>query len=183
MAWNWWRQSLISCSTVVCTIPALKLCWLLRKTHTHTMRPRQSSRHFPDDMFKCIFLNEKIWKTKTKKHLKKIHRHQTVSHNSWSMILTWTAGTSNHQTKWLSVRNYILHKSINVISYTLISVSKMNIRTSIQYKCVVPFFYWIILFVFRLKCHWSLFSTVPSTSNRHWFRYWLYIPWRKTILC
>ena len=23
-----------------------------------TLRPRQNGRHFPDDMFKCIFLNE-----------------------------------------------------------------------------------------------------------------------------
>ena len=27
----------------------------------NTLRPRQSSRHFPDDIFKCIFLNENAW--------------------------------------------------------------------------------------------------------------------------
>ena len=27
----------------------------------NTLRPRQSGRHFPDDIFKCIFLNESIW--------------------------------------------------------------------------------------------------------------------------
>ena len=26
-----------------------------------TLRPRQNGRHFPDDIFKCIFLNEKAW--------------------------------------------------------------------------------------------------------------------------
>ena len=25
-----------------------------------TLRPRQNVRHFPDDMFKCIFLNENV---------------------------------------------------------------------------------------------------------------------------
>ena len=25
------------------------------------MRPRQNGRHFPDDIFKCIFLNENVW--------------------------------------------------------------------------------------------------------------------------
>ena len=30
--------------------------------HTiNTLRPRQNGRHFPDDIFKCIFLNENVW--------------------------------------------------------------------------------------------------------------------------
>ena len=29
----------------------------------NTLRPRQNGRHFPDDIFKCIFLNEHIWIT------------------------------------------------------------------------------------------------------------------------
>ena len=27
----------------------------------HTLRPRQNRRHFADDIFKCIFLNENVW--------------------------------------------------------------------------------------------------------------------------
>ena len=27
----------------------------------NTLRPRQDGRHFPDDIFKCIFLNENVW--------------------------------------------------------------------------------------------------------------------------
>ena len=27
----------------------------------NTLRPRQNGRHFPDDVFKCIFLNENVW--------------------------------------------------------------------------------------------------------------------------
>ena len=27
----------------------------------NTLRPRQNGRHFADDIFKCIFLNEKVW--------------------------------------------------------------------------------------------------------------------------
>ena len=26
-----------------------------------TLRPRQNGRHFPDDIFKCIFLKQNIW--------------------------------------------------------------------------------------------------------------------------
>ena len=33
------------------------------KTHLlfNTLRPRQDGRHFADDIFKCVFLNEDIW--------------------------------------------------------------------------------------------------------------------------
>ena len=27
----------------------------------NTLRPRQNGRHFVDDIFKCIFLNENVW--------------------------------------------------------------------------------------------------------------------------
>ena len=35
----------------------------LRKPHwcLNTLRPRQNGRHFPDYIFKCIFLNENVW--------------------------------------------------------------------------------------------------------------------------
>ena len=32
--------------------------WIIR---FNTLRPRQDGRHFPDDIFKCIFLNENVW--------------------------------------------------------------------------------------------------------------------------
>ena len=36
------------------------LAWHLRR-HFNTLRPRQNGRHFADDIFKCIFLNENVW--------------------------------------------------------------------------------------------------------------------------
>ena len=32
-----------------------------KKALFNTLRPRQNGRHFPDDIFKCIFLNENAW--------------------------------------------------------------------------------------------------------------------------
>ena len=29
--------------------------------HLNTLRPRQYGRHIPDDIFKCIVLNENAW--------------------------------------------------------------------------------------------------------------------------
>ena len=39
----------------------IQLCNWQRHCVLNTLRPRQNGRHFPDDIFKCIFLNENIW--------------------------------------------------------------------------------------------------------------------------
>ena len=33
----------------------------LTETSFNSLRPRQNGRHFPDDIFKCIFFNENVW--------------------------------------------------------------------------------------------------------------------------
>ena len=33
----------------------------LERRTINTVRQRQNGRHFPDDIFKCIFLNESVW--------------------------------------------------------------------------------------------------------------------------
>ena len=33
----------------------------INHTSFHTLRPRQNGRHFVDDIFKCIFVNENLW--------------------------------------------------------------------------------------------------------------------------
>ena len=35
--------------------------WNCRYTYFNRLRPRQNGRHFADDIFKCIFLNENVW--------------------------------------------------------------------------------------------------------------------------
>ena len=41
------------------------MCWSavheIIGTKLNTLRPRQNGRHFPDNIFKCIFLNESVW--------------------------------------------------------------------------------------------------------------------------
>ena len=41
--------------------PYFDLCSTLVSIVLITLRPRQDGRHFPDDIFKCIFLNENVW--------------------------------------------------------------------------------------------------------------------------
>ena len=60
---------IVVCSVIICL-------WRLEMRHIpwqplvghyfvtlsfNTLRPRQNGRHFPDDILKCIFLNEKVW--------------------------------------------------------------------------------------------------------------------------
>ena len=35
--------------------------WGWHPSNVNTLRPRQNGRHFPDDILKCIFLNENVW--------------------------------------------------------------------------------------------------------------------------
>ena len=46
-------QSLYYCHIFVIMI---LIGWLF-----NTLRPKQNGRHFPNDIFKCIFLNENVW--------------------------------------------------------------------------------------------------------------------------
>ena len=51
-SWSLWRQ----CNDDIRCTPVFYLHLLV-----NTLRPRQNGRHFADDVFKCIFLNENVW--------------------------------------------------------------------------------------------------------------------------
>ena len=46
-----------SCLALDSTLSALCIQWC----YINTLRPKQNGRHFTDDIFKCIFLNENDW--------------------------------------------------------------------------------------------------------------------------
>ena len=49
-------DALVHVATVLSTYPCIPSClWV------NTLRPRQNGCYFPDNIFKCIFLNENIW--------------------------------------------------------------------------------------------------------------------------
>ena len=40
----------------------MMLCYLASEGHKHNANPAEKNRrHFPDDILKCIFLNENVW--------------------------------------------------------------------------------------------------------------------------
>ena len=48
--------------TVMCCSVHVRLAHLekVRVVEFNPLRPRQNGRHFPDDIFKCIFVNENV---------------------------------------------------------------------------------------------------------------------------
>ena len=56
--------TIVEGQTIQC-LTRVKIMLLLSSSHNmitvlNTLRPRQDGRHFPDDIFKCIFLNENV---------------------------------------------------------------------------------------------------------------------------
>ena len=54
----WWRHH--DMDLAVWQRPLNSITHLLNTRKVHTLRPRQNGRHFPDDIFKRIFLNENV---------------------------------------------------------------------------------------------------------------------------
>ena len=54
----------------------------------NTLRPRQNGRHFADDIYKCIFLNENVWDS-IKIPMKLVHKDPNNSIPSLVQIMAW----------------------------------------------------------------------------------------------
>ena len=54
----------------------------------NTLRPRQNSRHFPDDIFKCVFLNENVW-ISIEISLKFVSKGQINNNPALVQIMAW----------------------------------------------------------------------------------------------
>ena len=84
------RKQHTSFYSVVC----VKIRWRLRisdaekSSNFNTLRPRQDGRHFPDDILKCIFLNENVWISLTIS-LKCVRKIQINNIPSLVQIMAW----------------------------------------------------------------------------------------------
>ena len=61
---------------------------LYQEDYLNTLRPRQNGRHFPDDIFKCIFLNENI-SISIDISLKFAHKGQINNNPALVQIMVW----------------------------------------------------------------------------------------------
>ena len=51
----------LSCTHHLLSLPVAQWTPAIKEYLHTTLRPRQNGRHFADDIFKCIFLNENVW--------------------------------------------------------------------------------------------------------------------------
>ena len=64
-----------------------QVCWILLGL-LNTLRPRQNGRHFPDDIFKWIFLNKSVW-TSINISLKFVPRGANNSIPTLVQVMAW----------------------------------------------------------------------------------------------
>ena len=75
--------------------------WQRHQNILNSLRPKQNGRHFPDDTFKCIFLNENVW-IPIKISLKFVHKGPINNIPRLVQIITWRAlqATSHYLNQW-----------------------------------------------------------------------------------
>ena len=61
LQWNFNQIQKLSFAKMHLKKSSAKRCPFCPEGLINTLRPRQNGRHFPDDIFKCIFLNENVW--------------------------------------------------------------------------------------------------------------------------
>ena len=69
-------------------------------TWLNTLRPRHNGRHFADDIFKCIFLNENVW-TPIKISLKFVPKDPINYIPALVQIMAWHRPGDNRKQWWL----------------------------------------------------------------------------------
>ena len=109
----------------------------------NTLRPRQNGRHFPDDIFKCIFLSENEWS------LIKI---------SLKFVPKVTARVKGDRCR----RGYNQLTLINSSSPGKLAASS---QTTFSSACS-----WMKMLEVESKFHYILFLMVKLTISQRWFR-------------
>ena len=91
--------------------------WVLLKINT--LRPGENGRHFPDDIFKCIFLNEDIW-ISIKFSLKFVPKGPIDNISALVQIMAWRRPGASHYLNqwWLYYRRIYGSLVLNELKYT-----------------------------------------------------------------
>ena len=92
----------------------------LTKRRLNTLRPRQDGRHFPDDTFKLIFLNEKL------KNLKSFQN--TLEGSNWDSI--WTGENSDEICE--NFYNHVLKSLTNASHFPVNPEKDLKTKNGLQ---------------------------------------------------
>ena len=79
-----------------------------------TLRRTQNSRHFADDIFECIYLNESFWISKhicvtrpqlTKRHFQPSINQQVIYIHQYFSKYVWSGGHNQNSWRWIARHN------------------------------------------------------------------------------
>ena len=123
------------------------------------LRPRQNGRHFADDIYKGIFLNENLW-ISIKISLKFVPKGSINNIPTLVQIMAWRRSGD----KPLSEPMIVSLLTQICINLSPLGQNGRHFANDI-FKCI--FINGSV--VFRFKFHWSLFLKVQLIISQHWF--------------
>ena len=103
-----------------------------RPQWVNTLRPRLNGRRFPDDIFKCIFLNENVW-ISIKISLKFVPKGPINNNPALVQIMTWRRPGSEPMMVRLPTHIYVTWPQW---------VKSCNIVQHLQWCCLVRQTHW-----------------------------------------
>ena len=83
----------------------------------NTLRPRQNGRHFSDDIFKCIFLNENVWLL-VKVWMKFVPKGPTNTIAALVHIMAWRRPGNNHCLNQWCLVYWRIYPSLGLTEFT-----------------------------------------------------------------
>ena len=94
--------------------------------HINTLRPRQNGRHFPDDILKCMFLDENLWISLRipLKFLPKVRIDNTLA---LVQIMAWRRPGDNHYLNQWWFNYWHIYASLGLSELTILKGFRMGL--------------------------------------------------------
>ena len=132
----------------------------------NTLRPIQNGRLLADDIFTCIFLNEKVW-ISIKISLTFVPKGPINNIPALVQIMAWRQPGDKplSEPMMFSLLTHICATRPQWVNTLRPRRSGHHFLMTISNE-----FSWTKIYKFRLRSHWSLFPRVQSTIFQHSFR-------------
>ena len=135
-------------------------------TSLNASPPGQNGRHFADDIFKCIFLNENA-RISLNISLKFIPKVRINNIPAFVQIMAWRQPGDKSLSEPMMV-SLLTH--ICVTRPQWVNSSPWDKMDAILQMTFSNVFYWMKIYELQLQFHWSLFLEVELTICQHWIR-------------
>ena len=128
----------------------------------NTCRPRQNGRHFADDIFKCIFLNDNV-KISVKFSLNLVPKGPINNIPSLVHIMAWRRPGDKPLSKWMMV---------SLLTHICLSLNELNMKHDMYslilnmiYGCDSCYLGFPIISSQNSLCHWDMIFALIIQIN------------------